>query len=56
VDGRWEFAPTPAGGTRLTLTPLAHLPGRARVANGALELMTALAFRRFHRRLKRALD
>ena len=30
VDGRWEFAPTPAGGTRVTLTPLAHLPaGRA---------------------------
>src|SRR5436190_9954628 len=23
VDGRWEFAPTPAGGTRLTFTPLA---------------------------------
>ena len=33
VDGRWEFALTPAGGTRLTLTPLAHLPGRARIAN-----------------------
>jgi uncharacterized protein YndB with AHSA1/START domain len=56
VDGRWEFAPTPDGGTRLTLTPLAHLRGRARVANGALEQMTALGFRRFHRRLKRALE
>src|SRR5579871_6134074 len=42
VDGRWEFAPTPSGG--------------ARIANGALEQMTALAFRRFHRRLKRALE
>jgi uncharacterized protein YndB with AHSA1/START domain len=56
VDGRWEFVPTPAGGTRLTLTPLAHLPGRARIANLAMEQMTALAFRRFHRRLKRALE
>src|SRR5512140_1846257 len=56
VDGRWEFAPTPAGGTRVTLTPLAHLPGRTRIANRALEQMTALAFRRFHRRLKRALE
>ena len=26
IDGRWELAPTPDGGTRLTLTPLAHLP------------------------------
>jgi len=56
VDGRWEFAPRPAGGTRLTLTPLAHLPGRARIANRAMEQMTALVFRRFHRRLKRALE
>jgi uncharacterized protein YndB with AHSA1/START domain len=56
VDGRWEFAPTPTGGTRLTLTPLAHLPGRARIANGVVEHMTALFFRRFHRRLKRALE
>ena len=56
VDGRWEFAPTPAGGTRVTLTPLAHLPGRARIANRAMEQMTALVFRRFHRRLKRALE
>ncbi len=53
VDGRWEFASTPAGGTRVTLTPLAHLPGRARIANRAMEQMTALVFRRFHRRLKR---
>jgi len=56
VYGRWEFAPTPAGGTRVTLTPLAHLPGRARIANRAVEQMTALVFRRFHRRLKRALE
>src|SRR4051794_34123409 len=56
VDGRWEFAPTPSGGTRVTLTPLAHLSGRARVANRAMEQMTALVFHRFHRRLKRALE
>jgi uncharacterized protein YndB with AHSA1/START domain len=56
VDAHWEFTPTPDGGTRLTLTPLAHLAGRARIANRAMEYMTALAFRRFHRRLKRALE
>jgi hypothetical protein len=50
VDGRWEFAPTPGGGTRVTFTPLAHLSGRARIANRAMEQMTALVFRRFHRR------
>jgi hypothetical protein len=37
----------------VTLTPLAHLPGHARIANGAIEHVTALAFRRFHRRLNR---
>jgi hypothetical protein len=56
VDGRWEFAPTPSGGTRVTLTPLANLPGRAGIANRVMEQMTALVFRRFHRRLKRALE
>src|SRR3954447_698822 len=29
VDGRWGSAPTPTGGTRVTLTPLAKLSGRA---------------------------
>src|SRR3954453_12355940 len=56
IDGRWEFAPTPSGGTRVTLTPLAHLSGRARIANRAMEQITALVFRRFHRRLERALE
>jgi uncharacterized protein YndB with AHSA1/START domain len=56
VDGRWELSPAPGGGTIVTLTPLAHLPGPARVANRAVELMTALVFRRFHRRLKQALE
>jgi hypothetical protein len=40
----------------VTLTPLAHLPGVARIANGAMEHVTALVFRGFHRRLKRALE
>ncbi len=56
IDGRWEFALTPAGGTRLTLTPLARFPGRASIANRAMEQVTALVFWRFHRRLKRALE
>jgi uncharacterized protein YndB with AHSA1/START domain len=56
IDGRWEFTPTPSGGTSVTLTPRAHLPGRARIANPIMEQMTALVFRRFHRRLKRALE
>jgi uncharacterized protein YndB with AHSA1/START domain len=56
MDGRWEFAPTPSGGTRVTMTPLAHLSGRAHIANGVMEQITALVFRRFHRRLKRALE
>jgi uncharacterized protein YndB with AHSA1/START domain len=56
VDGRWEFAPTATGGTRVTFTPFAHLLGPPRIANRAMEHLTALAFRRFHRRLKRALE
>src|SRR3954452_24511440 len=55
VDGRWTFAPS-GSGTRLTLTPIAHLSGRAAVANGLMARTTALAFRRYHRRLKRALE
>src|SRR3954447_12775785 len=55
VDGRWTFEPS-AAGTRVTLTPIAHLPGRAGIANGLMAQGTALAFRRFHRRLKHALE
>jgi hypothetical protein len=40
VDGRWEFVPTPSGGTRLTLTSGAYLSDRAR-ANRAMEQITA---------------
>jgi hypothetical protein len=55
VDGRWEFVPTPAG-TRVTFRPLANRSGGAPIANRAMEQMTALVFRRFHRRLKRVLE
>jgi uncharacterized protein YndB with AHSA1/START domain len=55
VDGRWDFEPADAG-TRLTLTPIAHLSGPLRVADPLLAFGTALAFVRFHRRLKRALE
>src|SRR3954470_2421978 len=55
VDGRWEFEPS-ATGTRVTLTPIAHLSGRAAIANGLMAQGTALAFRRYHRRLKHALE
>jgi uncharacterized protein YndB with AHSA1/START domain len=55
VDGRWDFESAGAG-TRLTLTPTARLPGPLRVAEPLVAFMTALAFGRFHRRLKRALE
>ena len=54
VDGRWEFAPTPSGGTRVTLMPLVHLSSVMCIAEpsaGADD--RRLAFRCFHRRLKR---
>jgi hypothetical protein len=52
VDGRWDFEPTGAG-TRLTFTPAVRLPAPLRPL---VELLTALLFARFHRRLKRALE
>lgn len=55
IDGRWDFEPT-ASGTRVTLTPTARLGGRLRAAAPLVEGATALAFRRYHRRLKRALE
>jgi uncharacterized protein YndB with AHSA1/START domain len=55
VDGRWDFAPA-AGGTRLTFFPSAHLPPRLRRLEPVVEWSTALAFRRYHGRLKRALE
>ena len=55
VDGRWDFAPAPAG-TWLTFVPTARLPGPLAVAAPVVELMTALVMSRFHRRLKRGLE
>ena len=55
VDGRWTFEPT-AAGTRLTFTPVAHLSGRKASLNGVVERGTALVFRRYHERLRRALE
>ncbi len=52
VDGRWDFEAAGAG-TRLTFTPTARV---LRLMRPAAELMTALAFRRYHRKLKRALE
>jgi hypothetical protein len=55
VDGRWDFESAGAG-TRLILTPAARLPGPLRIAEPLMAFMTAVAFARFHRRLKRALE
>jgi uncharacterized protein YndB with AHSA1/START domain len=55
VDGRWDFERV-AGGTRLTLTPTARLPGPLRLIQPVVEFMTALLMERFHRRLKRVLE
>jgi hypothetical protein len=52
VDGRWDYEPHGAG-TRLTFTPAVRLP---RPLAGIVAFATTLAFRRFHRRLKRALE
>jgi hypothetical protein len=55
VDGRWDFAPA-GDGTRLTFTPTARLKGRLRFARPLVEALAVLGFRRFHGRLKRALE
>jgi uncharacterized protein YndB with AHSA1/START domain len=55
LDGRWDFEPSTAG-TRLTFTPIVRLTGVRRRLEPLLILATRLVFRRFHRRLKRALE
>jgi uncharacterized protein YndB with AHSA1/START domain len=55
LDGRWDFAPA-AAGTRLTFTPIFRLTGVRRRLEPLLVLGTLVVFRRFHRRLKRALE
>lgn len=55
LDGRWDFEPS-AGGTRLTFTPIVRLTGFRQRFEPLLVFGTRLVFRRFHRRLKRALE
>lgn len=55
LDGRWDFEPS-ALGTRLTFTPIVRLTGFRQRFEPVIVLATLLVFRRFHRRLKRALE
>lgn len=55
VDGRWDLEPVGVG-TRLTMTPTVRLSGALRRAEPLMAFATTLAFARFHRRLKRALE
>lgn len=55
LDGRWDFEPSDAG-TLLTFTPIVRLTGVRRRLEPLVVLGTLLVFRRFHRRLKRALE
>lgn len=55
LDGRWDFEPSHEG-TRLTFTPIVRLTGFRQRFEPVLILATRLVFRRFHRRLKRALE
>jgi uncharacterized protein YndB with AHSA1/START domain len=55
LDGRWDFEPT-AAGTRLTFTPIFRLTGVRQRLEPVLVIATRVVFRRFHRRLKRALE
>lgn len=55
LDGRWDFEPS-AVGTRLTFTPIVRLTGFKKRLEPVLILASRLVFRRFHRRLKRALE
>ena len=55
VDGRWDFEAI-ADGTRLRFTPTVRLPRALRRLQPLVTFTTVLAFARFHRRLKRALE
>ena len=55
VDGRWDLA-SEADGTRLTFTPTVRLQPRLRRLEPIVAWATALVFRRYHGRLKRALE
>jgi uncharacterized protein YndB with AHSA1/START domain len=55
LDGRWDFERS-AAGTLLTFTPILRLTGFKQRLAPVLVLATRVVFRRFHRRLKRALE
>jgi hypothetical protein len=55
VDGRWDFEPS-AAGTRLTFTPIIRMTGFWQRLEPVGVLATLVVFRRFDRRLKRALE
>jgi uncharacterized protein YndB with AHSA1/START domain len=55
LDGRWEFERS-AAGTRLRFTPIVRLTGFGKRLEPVVVLLTLVVFRRFHRRLKRALE
>jgi uncharacterized protein YndB with AHSA1/START domain len=52
IDARWDYEPHSTG-TRLTFTPTVRLPTPLAPL---VAFLTTLAFRRYHRRLKRALQ
>ena len=53
--GRWDFEISPAG-TRLTFTPIVRLSGYRKRLEPLMIALTLAMFRRFHRRLKHALE
>lgn len=55
LDGRWDFEAS-GEGTLLTFTPIPRLTGWRRPFEPLMVLMSLVIFRRFHRRLKRALE
>ena len=55
LDGRWDFEPSPLG-TRLTFTPLPRVSGHRKHLEPIMIVGALIAFRRFHRRLKQALE
>jgi hypothetical protein len=55
IDGRWDLQATPTG-TRLTFTPIVRLGGARRHIAPLVARAILLVFRRYHRRLKRALE
>jgi uncharacterized protein YndB with AHSA1/START domain len=55
LDGRWDFEAS-AVGTRLTFTPIPRMTGFRKRLEPLMILATLAVFRRFHRRLKHALE